>query len=553
MKLTRGKGSVFGDAIILKFQYDPQIISKIKSFKRYAYNPQTKEWELPSEYEQQIRDTFADELAIIDVGEAINLPPVHVEHKYGELPKDFKFKSKPYEHQIDAIRFAMVHDSFLLGDEMGLGKSFQALNIALTKPIKKCLIICGINGLKWNWRNEVSKFTDKTSHFIGEKHRKNGNIYIGTAADKIKDIESLSGSDDFFIITNVETLRQSKVISALSRACDNGEIGMIILDEAHKCTNNRSLQGKGLVQLNPKYKLPMTGTPLMNRPTDLYLLLNWLGIEKRNFWSFRKHYCVLQTQQSYGRNYEAIIGYQNLEELQLKTAKIMLRRKKEEVLDLPEKIFVDEYVEMSEKQKDLYEQAKLDVISKIETLNSHNALTETLRMRQVTSVASSIDPKCDTAKLDRMEELVDEAVENGKQVVIFSNWATVIKEVKRRLARYNPAMIIGEVSEDERNLAEKRFQNHETKVLCGTIGSAGTGLTFTAGSVEIFIDEPWTMAVKNQAVDRCHRIGQKESVLVYTLLTKDTIDESVHSLLALKQNLSDALVDNASIRKLIGC
>ena len=144
-----------------------------------------------------------------------------------------------------------------------------------------------------------------------------------------------------------------------------------------------------------------------------------------------------------------------------------------------------------------------------------------------------------------MEELVDDAVANGRKVVIFSNWTQITDEAEKRLnAKYRGVVITGETSDPDRQANVDAFQNDDTvKFIIGTVGAMGTGLTLTAGTVEIFLDEPWTAAMKNQAIDRCHRIGTSENVTIYTLLTKDTIDERIHDIVYSKGKMSDELID----------
>jgi SNF2 family DNA or RNA helicase len=225
----------------------------------------------------------------------------------------------------------------------------------------------------------------------------------------------------------------------------------------------------------------------------------------------------------------------------------MLRRLKEEVLDLPEKTYIDEYVEMTPKQKKIYNEITMDIKSNIDQIKmANNPLAELIRMRQATGYTGILSSTIkESAKLDRMEELVEEAVENGKKVVIFSNWTQMTDEVYKRLhPKYHPAIITGQTSDDSRQDEVAHFQNDDKcKVIIGTSGAMGTGLTLTAGTVEIFLDEPWNMALKEQCVDRCHRIGQQSNITIYTLMCQDTIDQRIHEIVERKGLMADAIVD----------
>jgi len=310
---------------------------------------------------------------------------------------------------------------------------------------------------------------------------------------------------------------------------------------AHNCKNPTSQQGKGILKVQPECRIAMTGTPLMNNPFDLYIILKWLGYEKHAFYAFKKHYGMFG---GYG-GYE-VVGYKYLDELQAQLNEIMLRRLKNDVLDLPEKTHITEYVEMTPKQKQIYDEVTAEIKMNIDQIKmANNPLAELIRMRQATGYTGILSSTIkESAKLDRMEELVEEAVENGKKVVIFSNWTQMTDAVCARLIKYSPAVITGQTNDTERQVMVETFQKNKTcNVIVGTIGAMGTGLTLTAGTIEIFMDEPWNRANKEQAEDRCHRVGTKENVTIYTLVCKDTIDERINQLVEKKGMMADALVD----------
>ena len=383
--------------------------------------------------------------------------------------------------------------------------------------------------------------SDEKPYILGQRTKKNGSIVVGGNADKLEDIKNIDKIDAYFIITNVETLRNAEIIDALVKLCKNKTISMIAADECHKMKNPSSQQGKAFLKLQAKTMIAMTGTPLMNNPLDLYIILKWLGYEKHPFYAFKKHYCVMG---GFG-GYE-IIGYRNLDELQEQLNEIMLRRLKSDVLDLPDKTYVDEYVEMTPKQTVIYKEVTNEIKANIDNIKmTNNPLAELIRMRQATGYTGILSSKIqESAKLDRMEELVADAVENGNKVVIFSNWTQMTTPIAKRLMKYNPAVITGEINTDTRQQMIDKFQTQDScKVIVGTIGAMGTGLNLFEGSVEIFVDEPWTYAAKAQAEDRCHRIGQKRNITIYTLLCRDTIDEKIHDIVVNKKLMSDYMVD----------
>lgn len=309
----------------------------------------------------------------------------------------------------------------------------------------------------------------------------------------------------------------------------------------HNCKNPTSLQGRAMSKISARYMVAMSGTPLMNNPLDLYFPLNWLGYECHSFYQFKQHYCVLG-----GWGGSEVIGFKNLADIRLLMDKIMLRRLKMEVLDLPEKIHQTEYVEMSHKQSQIYKEVHAGVMNEINKIShSNNPLSMLIRLRQATGFTGILSQTIsESAKLDRMEELVAELAESGQKCIIFSNWSQVTEEAKNRLKKYKPAYITGDTKADERMNEVSRFQNDDDcKVIIGTIGAMGTGLTLTAAQTVIFLDSPWNRALKDQAEDRAHRIGTKGTVNIITLVTKGTIDERIEDIVYKKGLISDAIVD----------
>ena len=483
-KANRANGDY---SMFVSFPYDTRIIDIIREFPTRYWCPDTKEWEVPALKIDELMDKLIDYPVDLIGQELLVAEQV-------EAPKDFEFKTKPFNHQIVGFNYGLNHTRWLLGDEQGLGKTKQVIDIAVAKKLqygyKHCLIVCGVNGLKWNWREEIKTHSNESSHILGQKIKK-GKISIGSTQDKIHDLDTLLASPetilDYFIITNVESLRNEEIVSKLSELCKNKTIGLIAADEVHKMKNPTSQQGKGFLKLCAENEIAMTGTPLMNTPLDLYIILKWLGYEKHSFYAFKNHHCIMG---GYG-GYE-VVGYKNMAELQEQLDVLMLRRLKEDVLDLPEKTYVDEYVEMKGKQEQIYKEVTMEIKANIDQISiAPNPLAELIRMRQATGYTGILSSTIkESAKLDRMEELVDDAIENGKKVVIFSNWTQITDIVFNRLKnKYGTVFITGQLEDRHRQGAVDRFQNDDTcKVIVGTTGAMGTGLNLYSGSVMIFVD-----------------------------------------------------------------
>ena len=527
-------------SIFVSFQYDYHVIQTIKEFPQRYYEPSTREWELPvyklAELQQKLpefRFEIVDNKSIL---------------KKDKTPAiaDFAFKTKPYKHQLECFSYGMKYDKFLLADEMGLGKTKESIDIAVAKKQQNgythCLIICGVNSLKWNWVNEVNTHSNESAWILGQRTLRNGKTRIGSNKDKLEDLSNLDLLNHYFIITNIETLRDAAIQAKMVELFKAKKIQMIVADECHKMKNPTSQQGKAFLKMQADTMIAMTGTPLMNNPLDLFIILKWLGYERHAFYQYKKHYCIFG---GFG-GYE-ITGYKNLPELQDQLNQIMLRRRKEDVLDLPEKTYINEFVEMTPKQEQIYKEVTAAIKANIDQIKmANNPLAELIRMRQATGYTGILSSTvAESAKLDRMEELVEEVIENGKKVVIFSNWTQMTDIIAARLKRkYKGVVITGQTADIERQVNVNHFQNNpDCKYIIGTIGAMGTGLTLTAGTVEIFLDEPWNMALKEQCVDRCHRISQNENITIYTIMCKDTIDERIHQIVENKGLLADTIVD----------
>ena len=525
-------------SMFISFKYDGNILSVIRSFPTRFYNGETHEWEVPIKRLKELTEKLPEQDFEI-TGEYVDLSPNKT-----AIPEGFEFKTKPFQHQLEGFEYGLNYDRWLLGDEQGLGKTKQVIDIAVAKKdlkgYKHCLILCCVNSLKWNWQQEIHTHSNEECWILGQRTRKNGTTVIGSTSDKIEDLKNIKKLP-YFIITNIESIRNADILSELQKAIKAEEISMIAADEIHKCKNSTSQQGKALLKLQPECRIAMTGTPLMNTPIDLYIILKWLGYENHALYSFKKHYCIMG-----GFTGWEIVGYKHLDELQEQLNSIMLRRLKSDVLDLPEKIYIDEFVDLTPKQSVIYNEVTSEIKSNIDKIKStNNPLSQLIRLRQATGYTGILSETIkESTKLDRMEDIVQEATANGKKVVIFTNWVQMVKPIQDRLQRYLPAIITGETPDNERTYEVNRFQSDNScKVIIGTIGAMGTGLTLTAGTVEIFMDEPWTMANKQQAIDRCHRIGARQNVCIYTIMAKGTIDERIHSIVEKKGIMADALVD----------
>lgn len=233
-------------SLFISFPYDQFIVNIMRGLSIRYWHPDSKEWETPLKNLDDIKRSLNNyKLNIIDSN---NILSKSDDIQY--IPSDYQFKTKPFKHQIEGLEYGLRYDRFLLGDEQGLGKTKQIIDLACIKKQQKqykhCLIICGVNGLKWNWKAEVEKHSNEKAYILGTRYDSKGNEKIGTMADRLEDLETLLDDykrkdglintdfgiyNSYFIITNIETLRNEKIIQKLKELCDEGIINMIALDE----------------------------------------------------------------------------------------------------------------------------------------------------------------------------------------------------------------------------------------------------------------------------------------------------------------------------------
>lgn len=531
------KGTYFDDAYLLSFRYSPSTISKIKDLAQRRYLPEEKAWEIPSSElpnliaKVGIHNIEAENDLLADFREE------EIEEKKEEVANrlrgikpviDFDFKTAPLPHQIEAFNYGMEKNMILIGDEQGLGKTKESIDITVAKKeeLRKCLIVCGVNSVKYNWEKEIATHSRERAIMIDGK----------SMEIRVQQLNDWYKSPEYFAIINIESLRNSKIQDALYVGIADGFFKAVIVDEIHKAKNGMSQQGKALRTLNTRVRIGLSGTP-MNKAEDLWNILTWLGVEKRNFWQFRNAYCVMGGFGGY-----QIIGYKNIDKLHAELNTVMLRRKKEEVLDLPPKVYSTEFVELTGAQTKVYKDIKAGIIEDLENiLTSVNPLSCTLRLRQLTGGLFTED----NPKLERIKDILEEdIIPNGNKAIIFSQWEKITEIYKDALADYNPIYITGKIPPEERQKEVERFQTDPScKLAIGTIGAMGTGLTLNKASYVFFVDKTWNSGDNAQAEDRAHRIGTQGTVNIISLVAKGSVDEGVEEYLIENKDLFERVVD----------
>ena len=528
--------------IFVSFPYKASIVQVLRGFYSRRWHQDKKCWELPYDCMSELKYLLPNEKFNI-IGEPCDTK------KYREKELDLNIplpecKTTPFNYQKDVYAEAMNFNKYILNLEMGTGKSMISL-LAMKKrmelgQIKRCLIVPCVASLKYNWQEEIRKHLGEESLVLGNRRNRKGRWSVKSNAEKLADLENLPQGSKW-LITNVESFRDKNIKEAVKKLIKKGEIDALIIDEVHKLVSPRAQQTKAILSLAPliPYTLLLTGTILLNRPTDLFVPLKLIDAETKSFTVFKNFYCIMG---GYG-GYQ-IVGYKHLDELQHRLSEVSVRVRKEDVLDLPDKLFVEEYLEMENKQTKIYQQVLESIVADIDkVVLNPNPLAQMIRLRQATADTSILsDSVAESVKFDRAESLIEDIVANGDSVLVFSNWSEVIDNFEARLTdKFSVAKITGKATDVEAQ--KEKFNEDDCHILLMTTKAGGTGHTFNKATYIIFLDEPWTSADLQQAVARCHRIGQTKPVTIYTLMCKDTIDEYIHRIVKRKGALGDSIVD----------
>lgn len=519
------------DKLFLTFPfYKIDIQAIVKSFNKAQFISATKVFELPIENYDRLIQLFKE-----------NGTPYEVDGKPIENKKTY-LKTKLFKHQQDFLNL-FTGNVIFLADEQGLGKSLSAIAAAVERKEEKgyqhCLIVVGVNGLRYNWKHEIELHSGESCIVLGDRINRNGKLVNDGTKAKLKQI--LEVPEEYFWIINIEALRDKELSKTIQEYCKKDIIQMCIADETHRCGKDpNTLQGKGFLKIKSESKIALTGTPLLNNPLDLFIILKWLGAETHTWTEFKEHHCIYG-----GFGNSELLGYKNMNELKQSLNSVMIRRLKDDVLDLPPKIYTTEYVIMESKQKAIYEEVLTAVREDVDKIKlSPNPLTMLIRLRQATAHTSILSSEIsESIKFERAKQMIDEIVYDGGSVVVFSCFKNVINLFNTFMKEYKPAIVTGDVTGTERQREIEKFQSGNTNLIIGTVGALGTGFTLTKARTVIFLDSPWNRATKDQCTDRIHRIGQTGTCNIITLVCKGTLDEKIESIVARKGKMSDAIVD----------
>ncbi len=420
----------------------------------------------------------------------------------------------PLEHQKEAIKSLVENKKFILADDMGLGKTTSSIIAALETGAKKILIICPAS-LKINWQREIENYSNRPTSIIEGKKWEDGDFII-INYDIIKNFHDEKKKSDSVLLKT--------------------KFDLVIIDEAHYVQNKQAQRTKLINDFvsNVERLWLLTGTPITSRPINYFNLLNLIECPvAKNWMAYVKRYCNGFQFQAGRRKIWNVSGASNLEELRDRTAPLVLRRLKENVLDLPDKIITPVYLRLKSKE---YEALMGDYYDWYDKNGDSDSLT--LQFTKLTKVRQVIAEE----KVPSTIEICENIVEQGKKVIVFTNFTKTLEMILEHFGK-SAVRLDGQMSQKERQLSVDRFQNDESvMVFVGNIKAAGVGITLTAGEAVVMNDLSFLPSDHSQAEDRSYRYGQKNNVLVYYPIFDNTVEGIIYDILKKKKDIFETVM-----------
>jgi SWI/SNF-related matrix-associated actin-dependent regulator 1 of chromatin subfamily A len=437
-------------------------------------------------------------------------------------------KGKLRDYQKEGVEFFIkANGRALLCDEMGTGKTLQSLAYIVSQGFKRTLVITPAS-VKFVWEAEAAKFTNLKTFVIDSK----------------TDITLISHEVEIVVI-NYDILK--KFYNELMKY----HWDALICDEAHYCKAQGSLRSKivRFLSRDIPHVLLLTGSPVLSRPIEIFNLLNMVDQKVWNNWySFATRYA--DGHQGYF-GFEAR-GATNLEELNEKISKYFLRRKKEDVLkELPTKNRIEIPIELEKEDREAYDLVESNLINYLRQYRdkTDKEIAKSLQGEKLVKL-NLLREVNSMGKIKVVKELIKDIVNSEGKVIVFSCFNAPLIELSEEFEEES-VLLLGSTPVDEREEIIRKFQeNPNTKIFFGGIKSAGIGVTLTKATSVIFMDYSWTPSDHSQAEDRMHRFGNTaESVNIYNIVSKDSIDGFMSELLKYKQDIIDKVIEGKEVER----
>jgi len=467
---------------------------------------------------------------------------------------NYKFKTKPYRHQITALEKSWTKESYAYFMEMGTGKTKVLIdNMAMLydKGAINGALIVAPKGVIGTWYNQEIP-THLPDHIENVSVMWQSNI----SKKQKEKLNSLfeTGEDLHILIMNVEAFSTDKGKSFAAQFLRSHKTLMAI-DESTVIKNPKAKRTKNILALADlcKYRRIMTGSPVTKNPLDLYSQCNFLDpflLNFHSYFAFRNRYAEMKTLHMHGRQIQVVNGFKNLSELSDKLKGFSYRVLKEDCLDLPEKVWTKRHITLTPEQSKVYKQMKEQALAilKGKQVTSVSALTQLMRLHQITCghfVAD--DGSVQEIKNNRLSELMDVLEETEGKAIIWAHYQHDIKNIVKEIEKvHGPGSVVtyyGLTPQDERQDNIKKFQsNNDVRFLVGTPSTGGYGITLTQANTVIYYSNGYDLEKRLQSEDRAHRIGQKKSVTYVDIMAEETVDEKIVKALRKKINIASEVM-----------
>ena len=477
---------------------------------------------------------------------------------------EYRFKTKPFEHQLKALKESWNRQVWAWFMEMGTGKTKVCIdNIAVLYDkgkVDRALVIAP-NGIKRNWRNELSVHMPDHVEY---------RVAVWSASPKKKEKEELDQlsvmTDQLTIlIMNIEALSTQRGAEFARKFVFSGSCFMVV-DESTTIKNHAARRTKNIMKIAKlaKYRRIMTGSPVTKSPLDLYSQLEFLGgwiLDQSNYYAFRARYAVI-VQRSVGtHSFQHIIRYQRLDELQDKLKDCSTRVLKSDCLDLPEKLYTKRSVAMTPEQLKAYVEMKKSAITFFENnpMTAASVLTQMIRLHQITcGHVKTDDGEVKSIKNNRIKELLQVLQETDGKVIIWAVYRhdiqTIEKEIADEYGKETVASYYGDTKDSIRQSIVDDFMDSDSNLrfFIGNPKTGGYGLTLTSSHTVVYYSNDYSLEVRMQSEDRAHRIGQTNKVTYVDLMAEGTIDEKIVKALNNKIDLASQVMGEDPKKILFG-
>ena len=464
---------------------------------------------------------------------------------------NYKFKTKPYAHQLKALEMSWDKEVFALFMEMGTGKSKVLIdNVSMLYDKGKIngVVIVAPKGVYKNWHeSEIPIHMANHVEYVSTLWQSNIN------KKQEKELSKLfkTGHELHILIVNVEALSTKKGVDFVTRFINCHETLMVI-DESTTIKNPEAKRTKNICKLGrlTKYRRILTGAPVTKSPLDLFkqceFLDPWLLVHPP-YYGFRTRYAIMKTANFGGRSVQIVVGYRNIPELSEKLTGFSYRVLKDDCLDLPPKTYTKRIIQLTDEQQKLYSQMKKSALavmnSKLST--TATAMTQLMRLQQITcGHFKSDDGVVQEIKNNRIVELMDTLEEIQGKVVIWAHWrndiATIVKHIKEEYGDNSYVTYFGDTTVEDRQKAIKKIQDPKSSVrfIIGTPQTAGYGITLTGASTMIYYSNGYDLEKRMQSEARIDRIGQEMPMTYIDIMCEKTVDERIVKALRKKVNIA---------------